>query len=126
MNNQDKEHDFVDRCSSLLNHSVHSIDDDTKNALARLRKNAVAAVSETSPSIVTGYRFTTTQLFATTAVAVLVVALTLQLNFSQSVGVLPELDDMMLLTETDDLDLYRNLEFYHWLEDEYTQGGIDG
>ena len=109
---QDKDQQFVSSVRQTLDHSVTELDAVT---LARLRAARLTALQGRHKPPIWQNR-----LALATAMSVVLVAgvWVLQKPMEQD---LP-LDDLQLLTAKEDLELYRDLEFYQWLEQQREQG----
>ncbi len=110
----DEEQRFINGIVATLDQSRQTLDAVT---LARLKAARMTALESAEHK--TGWLTTNRVLLATAMSTLLVV----------SVWLLPVLDDrhlpiddLPLLTATEDFELYRELEFYQWLEYEREQG----
>lgn len=109
---QDKEQPFIQHIRDRLDHSLEELDAVT---LARLKAARLTALQSRDRRPV--WR---NKMIMATAMSVSLVAgiWLLQKPGGQQ---LP-LDDLQLLTSSEDLELYRDLEFYQWLEAQREQG----
>lgn len=97
-----------------LDQSTDQLDEKILSRLKTARREAVAKASASHP--LSGWLMPMGGLIATAATVALVVSLWV-VN-PQQVDVLPVLDDMSLLSGSEDLEFFEELEFYQWLEDE--------
>lgn len=102
----DKEQQFVDKVRDGLDHSLDQLD---AHALARLKAARLSALEGRNKPPV----WQNKMVLATGMSITLVAAVWLMQKPSQ-----PDLpmDDLQILTANEDLELYRELEFYQWLE----------
>jgi len=114
MNRNDDEQAFVQGIKHRLDQSQQELDTIT---LARLRAARRTALENAQQRPVWFLRHR--MLLATAMSTLLVVSIWL-IQVPEK-GQLP-IDDLPLLTATEDFDLYRDLEFYQWLEYEREQG----
>ncbi len=105
-----------------FNQKLNEIDDDVLLRLKQSRLKAVNAASQatTGNSIALGFPAWLSPISAATAfasVALIASILFLQPGFQSETNISP-LDDIVLLSANDDFELYENLDFYIWLENE--------
>lgn len=110
---EDQEAAFLARVKNTLDESEGRIDDITAARLRTLRREAVAAHHERRRRPV--WLLPVTGL--ATAATVAVLAVTLWSVPPASNEMLP-LDDIALLSDTEALEFYADLDFYLWLENE--------
>lgn len=108
MNKQDPQAPFVETVKAALDQSQADLDSVT---LARLRAARRTAL-QTKPDKIGWWR--PHRVWLATAFS-MVLAVTLWLGQQPGKAVLP-VDDLPLLTASEDFELYRDLEFYQWLE----------
>ena len=110
---------FLDNINHRLNQSVDEIDDATLSALQKIRKATVAEAENKTTNT-----WSWLQPIPVMAIAsiVLVVSVTLQMTMTSSVLPSPALADIPLLTASDDIEFYNDLEFYQWLDAEKLNG----
>ena len=109
---QDKEQQFVDSVRQTLDRSVTELDAVT---LARLRAARLTALQG-------GHKQPVWQNRMALATAMSVALVTGVWLLQKPTGQELPLDDLQLLTAKEDLELYRDLEFYQWLEQQREQG----
>ena len=108
----------VQRARARLEQGAERLNVYTVQRLAQAR--AAALAGERAPR--TSRPWSLPALGAAVAAA-LVVSVTLQVMYTPVVGVAEVANfDMELLTAHEDLDLYQDLEFYAWLDDEHESG----
>lgn len=100
---------FLAKVQATLEHSLESIDADTKARLAASRRKAVVAIAKSPRS----YK---PVMMLAMAASVVVLAVGVALWWPSSHGTMPAADDLSLLTAGDDFELLEDLEFYRWLE----------
>lgn len=120
MKKQDKNGEFLKAVNEELNQRVNAIDDSTREALRNIRKKAIAQEKNTSGNTWQWWR--PYPVIAATAGIVLVVSVSLRMNMTKSIDALPSPEDIALLTSSDDISFYQELEFYQWLEAEKING----
>ena len=109
---QDKEQQFVNNLRKNLDHSLDELDAVT---LARLKAARLTALeSRDRPAIWQN------KMVMASAMSIFLVA-GIWLIQNPVVQDLP-VEDLQMLTAGEDLDLYRELEFYQWLEYQHEQG----
>ena len=111
---RDKEQQFIDGIKAGLDRSVEELD---ALPLARLKAARLAALD--SPRQQANW-FSRQRMVMATAMSTLLVV-SVWLLQSPEKGKLP-MDDLPLLTASEDFELYRDLEFYQWLEHESEKG----
>ena len=110
---RDEDQTFVNGIKSTLDQSQQSLDAIT---LARLKAARMTALEGGEHKF--GW-LTQNQMFLATAMSILL-GVSVWLIQTPGNGSLP-MDDLPLLTATEDFELYRELEFYQWLEYEREQ-----
>ncbi len=112
-----REHDeFVRRVRRQLDHSLQRLDPDTRRQLAERRRQALAQAAAPRPWLKPAL-----SLALTTGLLILGLVL-LWPDPRASLPALPPLDDLELLSSKDELELFEELEFYQWLEQDHEQG----
>lgn len=113
---KDDDKQFLQRVNTRLDAELQQLDAQT---LARLRASRQAAIATLDKK----WRFSWTGRISLAVAASLVVAVVSFSILNTSPALLQgELDEMLLLSASDDLELYDNLEFYQWLLYEEPQG----
>ena len=115
MKQNDNDQEFLDKTRELLEHSVDAIDEKTSSRLRQIRYQALDTRSRKLNW------FTPYSAFAATA-AVLLLTVSIWLTQAPIINDELVLEDMPLLTTTEELDFYQDLEFYNWLDDEQING----
>ncbi|WP_455201366.1 hypothetical protein [Kaarinaea lacus] len=107
---------FLTAAKSTLEKQVDQIDDQLKARLAAARRQAVDGCS-TKPSVSTGFSNWIMPAGGLAIVgAALLVAVTLwTMPVEQNLEPVAVLEDINLLTGSEDIDFYQELEFYEWL-----------
>ncbi|MDH5443993.1 MAG: DUF3619 family protein [Gammaproteobacteria bacterium] len=112
---QDKEQHFVDKTRQTLNQSVDELDAVTLARLKAVRMTALESQhkhSEARHTILTTVMQNRLVLATSMSVILLAGVWVIQKPVLQNIP----MDDLHMLTATEDLELYRDLEFYQWLE----------
>ncbi|MCW8855462.1 MAG: hypothetical protein OQK76_09995 [Gammaproteobacteria bacterium] len=115
MKQNEKDQKLLDNARELLEHSVDAIDEETSSRLRQIRYQALNTRSKNLNW------FTPYSAFAATA-AVLLLTVSVWLTQAPTINDELVLEDMPLLTTTEELDFYQDLEFYNWLDDEQING----
>lgn len=131
-NNEDE---FIEFSRQLLDDSLDNLDDSVLSRLRQSRQLAINAAmqstkqsKQTEPDSENNFLFPNWLVPASTGAAFATIALSVtlfwtQAPFQQTPQQYQEnsfIEDINLLSQSEDLDLYQNLEFYLWLEDEKT------
>lgn len=114
---------LLTRARQSLDEALDSIDDETALRLRQIRREVVA-IAATSPDYSqspTSFWQCSGGLVATAAMVMLTVSL-LWSGAAQQWGLSVELDEMALMNEAHDIELYQELDFYLWLADETELG----
>jgi len=119
------EDDFLIVSRRLLDDSLEGLDNSVLSRLQKSRKLALNAVVQTSaPSTKNTFIIPSWLAPVSTGAAFATITLSVTLFWTQP---LPQkvhndnfMEDINLLSQSEELDLYQNLEFYLWLEDETT------
>ncbi len=128
MNDEKREREFLAAVKSSLRHSEKNIDELTQARLRAARHRAVAAHQEKTfwpvSGILTVDWLRSRRVALSAAMSLTIVgALLLLFNLQQPAQRLtPMLEDIELLTSNDDIELYQDLDFYVWIEDEQISG----
>lgn len=114
MNKETQQNELVDLTRKVLDSSIEDMDHET---LVRLReaRNKAVLVSKTGPSTNRNWWMPLGG-FAVTA-ALVALSLSLWVVKPDS-PMLEHFEDIAVLSDKEDLDLYDDLEFYQWLDDE--------
>ncbi|MDH5570569.1 MAG: hypothetical protein OEY89_02315 [Gammaproteobacteria bacterium] len=115
MTEQDKEQAFLEKTRDILDHGVDELETATANELRMIRQKAL------QPRRQDWFRLPGIPVFVTSA-AVLVITVSLMLTQGTQPIDMPELEYLSLLSETEELDFYQDLEFYDWLDEERAKG----
>ena len=110
---------FLDNINDKLDQGVNEIDDATVGALHNIRK---AAIAQAENKTINTWNWLQPIPVMAMASIVLVVSVTLQMTMTSSVLPAPALADIPLLTASDDIEFYNDLEFYQWLDAEKLNG----
>lgn len=119
MKYSDEEKAFLETINKQLDQRVEEIDDPTKDALRRIRRSAIAQATDRSTS---RWQWLQPVPIMATISLVLVISLSLRLTMTSSMHPTPALEDIPLLTASDDIEFYNDLEFYRWIEAENLNG----
>ena len=113
--NNSKEQQFTNRIQKLLDQSVDDLDAVTKTRLKAARLTALEGLSgeELSRGSVLSAVFSHNKLLLATSMSVVVFVSALTIK--QSSTEVP-IDDLQILSAREELELFRDLEFYQWLE----------
>ena len=104
-----KEQSLLEKINRELDESAASLDADTLRKLRLARSNAIESLQKPRQL------WQPVGAFALVA-TVAAVAVSLQLRVTQVSESLPPIEDVQLLSASDELELYEDLEFYQWLE----------
>lgn len=102
-----------------LDDSIESLDANTLSDIRQIRANAIDKAKSNNHSVNSGHK----QDFLIGSVAtacVMVLAVVLFLNSSTSIQSIP-VEDIELISSSDSFELYEELEFYEWLEEDGLQ-----
>lgn len=117
---QDKQQQFINRAKHTLNQSVDELDAVTLARLKAARLNALEHQQVERPhTAVLSWLLGHNKLVLTSVMSVMLVTSVWLLQKPLNGDLL--IEDMQILSANDDLELYRNLEFYQWLEYEHDQ-----
>lgn len=104
-----KEQDLLKKIKRQLDESAVSLDADTLRELRLARSKAIESLHKPRQL------WQPVGAFALVA-TVAAVAISLQLRVTQVSESLPSVEDIQLLSASEELELYEDLEFYQWLE----------
>ena len=119
---QDKQQQFINRAKHTLDQSVDELDAVTLARLKAARLNALEhqhQPMERPPTAVLSWLMGHNKLVLTSVMSAMLVTSVWLLQKPLNGDLL--IEDMQILSANDDLELYRNLEFYQWLEYEHDQ-----
>jgi ferric-dicitrate binding protein FerR (iron transport regulator) len=114
---------FIDRITGELNAQVEGQAPATLGRLRAARREALAAAQRPAPR-----RHWLPALAASLIVAVVSSVIWFELRHTpelelESLLQTASIDEQQLIDEGDDIELYRDLEFYYWLEQEQAHAG---
>ena len=117
------EDEFVEYSRQLLDSSLETLDDSILSRLRQNRQLAInAALQSSTPNKEDTFVFPNWLAPASTGAAFATIILSITLFWTQP---LPQknhnngfMEDINFLSQSEELELYQNLEFYLWLEDE--------
>ena len=117
-NDTEQESDITVQARATLDKSLDDLDARTTARLQAIRKRTIADYRENSKGAQPRQKWimSATALAATVVVAVLAVGIWQQ--SASDHNMMANLEDMSLLTDKEDFELYEELEFYQWLADE--------
>lgn len=120
MNTDKQNNAFLDAAKTALDKQHDAIDAATQTALRNIRHQAINHAKSKPArnwSLLSPYP-------AMVAMTISVVAISamLTINLTNKIDELPTLDDMALISSTDDINFYQDLEFYQWLDAENNNG----
>lgn len=110
---------FLHELSDSLDQSVEAIDVSVQARLRAARREALAA---SEARVRPAWLMPVGSLAAAATVAALTVSLWLMPPDKAVDGQLPLLEDIVLLSDSEGLEFYENLDFYLWLDDENRAG----
>lgn len=114
---------FIDRVTSELNRQVEGQAPSTLGRLRAVRREALGAARRPAPR-----RLWLPAVAASLLVAFVTTALWFDARHTPEMALesllqTASVDELQLLNEGDDIELYRDLEFYFWLEQEQVNAG---
>jgi hypothetical protein len=123
MKTPEEENPFLENVKGLLNAGAENLDHGTKQRLEQVRIEALKSDAEKRGGFFTPLRWVMVGGFATATVA----AVSLLFWLPTSPVVLPgkQLEDLEIITSTEHIDFYQDLDFYRWLatkEDDLRKG----
>lgn len=116
MNGEEFDRPLVDKVRLLLDESVAQTDPGIRLRLRRARQAALDAAEEAVPWYVRIPRWVTAGGLATAVVLLVSVSIWMTSGRQNSSVPTAQVEDVEILTGKEQLDLYRDLEFYEWLE----------
>lgn len=116
--NQDNKDKLTRNIKQTLNDSVESLDGNTLSRIRQIRAQAIDKAIDKTVSPQSNWSVIMTGAMATACVTVF--AVMILLNSPVSNNAVP-LDDLDLISSSESLELYEDLEFYEWLEDDVLQ-----
>jgi hypothetical protein len=114
MNGEEYESDFAERMRKLLDASAALPDDQTRLRLRSIRLKALEAAEQEVPWYLRFPRWVTAGGLATATV--LVMAMSLWIATGRNALPVSQVEDVDILTNNEQLELYKDLDFYRWLE----------
>jgi hypothetical protein len=111
-----EEHDtaFAERMRKLLDESAAWPDAQTRMRLRSIRLKAIEVAEQPLPWYLRFPRWVTAGGLATAMV--LVMAVSLWIAAGRNTLPVDQVEDLDILTNTEQLELYKDLDFYRWLE----------
>jgi len=109
MSEEKKDQQLVNAIKSALDDSVTSIDANTVSRLTQIRNRALERAEKKTNL----WFVLPAGAIATACLALIVYSFVWNKEFDQPMTA----DDIELITSSDSLDLYEDLEFYEWLDD---------
>ncbi len=127
MNDHDPHNDFTDDARRLLRRSETDIDELTLARLRAARHRAVAAQAEHHrwpPGDIITLEWLRDHRVLAAAIGVMAIAViwTMLHRPQTQPQLVPMFEDLELLGSGDDFELYRDLDFYLWMDDEQIRG----
>lgn len=112
MRNEDNDRAFVNGIRSMLDECEAATDERVRMRLRSARLKALDAAEEGVPWYFRSPRLVTVGTFATAAV----IAVSIWIVSGQ--GKLPngQIEDLEIITSHEQIDMYKDLDFYRWLE----------
>jgi hypothetical protein len=126
---REKQDDIETRTKALFDDSVTDLDGRTRSRLTQARQRALAGAGR-SRWVGSGFGFPVQAAAAAAAVAVVAAVLVMRepSETAPAIAGTAEFSDFDLLLEEDEFDLFEDLEFYAWLEEqlESDDAAVDG
>ena len=119
MNRSKSDQLFLESINRKLDQSVIDIEPSTKAALLNIRQKAL--VNKDCKSGALWSLLKPAPLMATVSI-VLLLSVSLRMTLDTTNTLTPALEDIPILTATDDIEFYNDLDFYQWLEAEKLNG----
>jgi hypothetical protein len=113
MNTNEQEKRLLEKAKSLLSEAAENLDRETKRRLERIRLDALSAAERMEARSFLPSRWATVGAIAATATAA--VAIFFWLRTSPGDFPSKHIEDFEMITSTENIELYENLEFYRWL-----------
>lgn len=115
-----------DLSQQTFDSQLNTINDSVKQRLRQSRQQAIAAIPQYSKANAIVINFpawlsTVSTATAFASIAIVASLLWLQPEFNNESNMSP-LDDISILTSNDEFEMYENLDFYLWLENEDSAG----
>lgn len=107
MNAKDSEQAFINRAREAFDGSVENLDEETRSAIARSRRRALESSTGKGRWI----------MLPAGALATVALAVVLYFSVSARNGNGLEADDLDMLSSSESLEFYEDLEFYQWLDE---------
>ncbi|NMC75317.1 MAG: hypothetical protein GYA56_13315 [Geobacteraceae bacterium] len=114
MSGEDRDRVFAERMRELLDESVGRPDEQTRMRLRSIRLTALEAAEQGVPWYLRFPRWITAGGLATATV--LVLAVSLWMGRGRPALPVTQVEDLDILTNSEQLELYKDLDFYRWLE----------
>ena len=119
MNRSKSDQTFLESINRKLDQSVIDIDVSTKEALQKIRQQALSQKGN-NRDVLWSWMKPVPLMAAVSLVLILSVSLRLTMDTMETLT--PALEDIPLLTASDDIEFYNDLDFYQWLEAEKSNG----
>ena len=116
--NQDNEDKLTRNIKQTLDDSVDSLDGNTLSTIRQIRAQAIDKAIDKAVTQQSNWSVIMTGALATACVMVFAVMILLKSPMSNHAV---PLDDLDLISSSESLELYEDLEFYEWLEDDVLQ-----
>ncbi len=116
--NQDNEDKLAKNIKQTLDDSVESLDGNTLSRIRQVRAHAIDKAIDHAATKHSNWSIILSGALATACVMVFAVMILLQSPVSNQ-GI--PLDDLDLISSSESLELYEDLEFYEWLDDDVLQ-----
>jgi hypothetical protein len=113
MNTNEQEKRLLEKAKSLLSEAAENLDSQTKKRLERIRLDALAAARRTEAKFFLPPRWITASALATAAIAGVAIFFWLRASPGNFPG--KQVEDFEIITSTENIEFYENLEFYRWL-----------
>ena len=110
MPHSETEQEFVDKVRQTLNDQP--LDAETRQRLNRMRMDVLSRATTRR------WMHFVKPLLAIASVAIIAVFVSLQLQQSESIATVDKIDAFEIISSNDDLEMYQNLEFYLWLDEQ--------
>ncbi len=116
--NQDNEDKLTRNIKQTLDDSVASLDGNTLSRIRQIRGQAIDKAIDKTDTPQSNWSIIMSGALATACVMVFAVMILLKSPVSNHAV---PLDDLDLISSSESLELYEDLEFYEWLEDDILQ-----
>ncbi|HOI14838.1 MAG TPA: hypothetical protein PK036_00710 [Geobacteraceae bacterium] len=114
MSGEEKDRVFAERMRKLLDESAVRPDEQTRMRLRSIRLKALEVAEQGMPWYLRFPRWVTAGGLATAMV--LVIAVSLWMGTGRNALPVTQVEDLDILTNNEQLELYKDLDFYRWLE----------